>query len=516
MKMKMSEQTVHATSFRDPSGFVFRANGVYYRQVNKIYAANYDLLMDSGLYRVLTEKKLLIPHTESEETFGSSPDRYKTLLPRQLPMISYPVEWAPDQLRDAALLTLQILELAIDHGMVLKDANPQNIQFPAAAPLFIDTLSFEKYDPSRPWVAYRQFCECFVFPLYIHHYRRTGTHKILSSYPEGIPAGVTAGMLPWKSRFNGGAWMHVFLQSRINADVARIGSDKPHGAGGVSQGAGGARHAFSKTKLIHLLRHLRHILEGLKLDGHSVSAWSNYYSETIPGGTYLGAKEKLFMEFTEGIDPGSVLDLGANDGHFSRLLSKRMAAGMDPSADPGSPVSAQIVAVDSDWQSINALYCAIRGRHTSASRPLEQPARDILPLCVDIADPTPAAGFRNKERINFTERVHSDMVIALALVHHLALGRNIPLPGIARYLAELTKNRLIIEFVPLTDEKARELIRNRAVWHTPYDAEAFERCLGEYFHIEARSVIPGTERILYRMKKNVPGDPVDGQPKDKY
>jgi hypothetical protein len=192
---------------------------------------------------------------------------------------------------------------------------------------------------------------------------------------------------------------------------------------------------------------------------------------------YLDVKERLFQEFTEEIEFTTALDLGANDGHFSRRLAERAGT--------------QITAVDSDWRSINTLYREIRGR----------PVLNILPLCVDIADPTPAAGFRNDERASFTKRVRSEMVIALALVHHLVLGKNIPMSGIAGYFAELARTWLIIEFVPLEDEKAQELIRNRRVWHRPYDADAFERCFGKYFQIERRSVIAGTERILYRMKK---------------
>jgi hypothetical protein len=465
MKMKMPEQVQHPASFRDPSGFVFRVDAVCYRQVNLLYSENYELFMQSGLYRDLIGKKLLIPHTEIDENRTQSPDWYKTLLPRQIQVISYPAEWCPAQLRDAALLTLDILENSLDRGMVLKDANPRNIQFQDGAAIFIDTLSFEKYDPSIPWVAYRQFCECFLFPLYLHRYLGTGVHKILGCYPEGIPAAVTAGLLPWESRFNAGAWMHVFLQSRIHGD-----------------GAAGRRISFSKGKLLHLIRHLRHIVRNLGLDGRAVSEWSNYYNETILSRAYLEEKEKLFQQFISEIDFGSALDLGANDGHFSHLLANKEAG-------------TTIIAVDLDWPCIQRLY---RECKTGTST-------NIFPLCVDISDPTPASGFRNQERSSFSDRARCQLVVALALVHHLVLGKNIPLSGVARYFAELTTEWLIVEFVPLSDEKAQQLIRNRSVWHEPYDPAAFESGFGEYFHIQRRNIIPGTDRILYRMKKNTIG-----------
>ncbi len=468
----MPEQVQLPVSFRDPSGFVFRMDGVYYRQVNLLYSENYELFMQSGLYRDLIGKKLLIPHTEIDENRTQSPVWYKTLLPRQISVISYPAEWCPAQLRDAALLTLDILENSLDRGMVLKDANPQNIQFQDGAAIFIDTLSFEKYDPSMPWVAYRQFCECFLFPLYLHRYRGTGVHKILGSYPEGIPAVVTAGLLPWKSRFNAGAWMHVFLQSRIHRDGAAASRD----------GVAGRRISFSKNKLLHLIRHLRQLIRSLGLDGRAVSEWGNYYKKTILSRDYLEEKEKLFQPFVSEIDFGSALDLGANDGHFSRLLANREA-------------ETPIIAVDLDWPCIQRLYEECKTGKTG--KPIH-----ILPLCVDISDPTPASGFRNQERSSFSDRARCQLVVALALVHHLVLGKNIPLSGVARYFAELTTEWLIVEFIPLSDEKAQQLIRNKSVWHEPYDTGAFESSFAEYFHIQRRAIIPGTDRILYRMKKN--------------
>ena len=201
----------HPASFKDPSGFVFQANDINYRQVNKMYAENYELLFSSGLYKNLTEKKLLIPHKEVSENITQSPDWYKTLLPQQINFISYAYEWSFDQLKDAALLTLKVLKIAVEHGMILKDATPFNIQFNEGRAVFIDTLSFEKYDTTKPWIAYRQFCECFLFPLYLEHYLKSDVQKILSTYLDGIPVDITAKLLPMKSSLNMGVWLHVFF-----------------------------------------------------------------------------------------------------------------------------------------------------------------------------------------------------------------------------------------------------------------------------------------------------------------
>ena len=449
---------VHPASFRDPAGFVFAVNGVFYRQVHRSYADQYDLLMRSGLYDALTGKGFLISHTEIAENLTQSPDRYKTLLPRQLRRISYAGEWSPEQLKDAALLTLDIQLIAMDHGMILKDATPLNIQFEQGSPLFLDTLSFEKYDPSRPWIAYRQFCECFLFPLFLQRYGQTGTDRIISAWPEGVPAAVTARLLPLKSRWNAGAWMHVFLQSHVRALP--------------SSGTGNNQTGFSKTKLGRLIEHLHNLVSRLVRPSANHSAWSNYYDETILGKEYLDNKEQLFREYIRDIEFDDALDLGCNDGWFSKIL-----------AEKGVPV----LAVDSDWRCIDKLY---RAR-----------IPQILPLCIDLSNPTPASGFRNAERASFTDRGRADLVIALALVHHLALGKNIPFPLIAAYFSELTLRYLIIEFVPLADEKAQQLIARKETAPAGYAGASFESAFSRYFRIEKKDPIPGTARILYRLKK---------------
>jgi hypothetical protein len=456
----MPEFTPHPASYRDPSGFVFRKDGVYYRQVNQSYSSDFELLLQSGLYASLTQKRLLLPHSEIGEDLTGHPQRYKILLPEQVPLISYPDEWSPSQLRAAALLTLQLLRIGLDHGMVLKDATPLNIQFHKGKAIFIDTLSFEKYDPAQPWVAYRQFCECFLYPLYLNHYLSIGTHTLSGAYPEGIAADTTAALLPWKSRLRLGIWLHVLLPARVRKDAL----------------PGGRQLVFDKTKLLHLTGHLEQILENLDTRAGTPSHWKGYYQDSILSPAYLAAKEHLFRTYIDELSFASALDLGANDGYFSKILAEKAAA---------------VVAADSDWHCIESLH-----RYT-----LQHPGRPILPLCVDIADPTPARGFANAERSSFTNRMPADLVVALALIHHLVLGRNIPLTRIAAYLSQLTTAWLILEFVPLTDPKAAQLRGNRKGEAPPYDESALEQAFAGYFTIEKKSSIPGTERILYRMIK---------------
>jgi hypothetical protein len=456
----MTNYNPHPASFKDPSGFIFQAGGTIYRQVNKSYATVYDQLMSSGLYQQLINRKQLIPHQEIAENITQNGEWYKTLQPDPIPYISYPYEWCFEQLRDAALLTLSILRTALGHGMILKDATPFNIQFIAGKPIFIDTLSFEVYNPSRPWVAYRQFCQCFLFPLYLEHYLKKDVQKILSAYIEGIPVDVTARLLPWKSNLNLGVWLHVYLQNTIQ------------------QGKKGSPNTvqFQKKKLLDLISHLESILQRFPAERSYKTTWNNYYDDTILSQEYLQQKETIFRSFCEGLTIQSALDIGANDGYFSKILAAK---------------GIQVIATDVDGQCINRLYGEIK----------KKALPDILPLILDVSNPSPAVGFHNKERAAFHERIQTDLVLALALVHHLVIGKNIPLPMLAAYFHDIAP-QLIIEFVPKEDEKVQQMLKSRKDVFEDYNQERFEAFFSQYFLLIKKIKIPGTQRVLYHMQRN--------------
>ena len=450
----------HPASFRDPSGFVFQENDLFYRLVQPSYSADYSHLMGSGLYERLVEKQLMLSHHEVDAREWAFIDSYRILLPQQVPFISYPYEWSFEMLQDAALLTLQINRLAMDHGMILKDASGFNIQVMNGRPLLIDTLSFTRYDEKRPWVAYRQFCENFLFPLYLEYFLKVNAQKWLACYPSGIPVEVTAKLLPRKSRFHLGVWLHVYLQQTISSRARSTASAPP----------------FNKNKLLRLLSHLDSIIQHFGKSKSYPTTWRDYYEHTISSGEYLREKENIFRHFIRDIPFRAALDIGSNNGYFSEIL-----------AEKGSPV----ISIDTDSQCIRQLYLTVRKKSTT----------NLLPLCVDITNPSPAIGFNNLERASFLQRIHTDLIVALALVHHLVLSQNMPLEDLATFLAGITQRYLIIEFVPLADDKARELAENKDQYHSPYDSASFEFQFGRKFTIEKKEVIPGSERVLYLMVK---------------
>jgi hypothetical protein len=454
----MPEKNPHPASFRDPSGFIFMWEGKYYRQVNTSYGSDYELLMNSGLYDHLTEKKILLSHTETNEIIARQNSWHKTLEPTQVPYITYPYEWCFAQFRDAALLTLSMVKISIEYGMIIKDATPFNVQFIDGNAVFIDTLSFEKYDAEKPWVAYRQFCNMFLFPLYLEYYLRTDIQKIMIAYPDGIPVDITSRLLPLKSSLSLGVWLHVYLQNTVTQNTrSKTDGDK-----------------FSKKKLLNLVNHLEATIQKLN-SRMSRTEWSNYYESTIPGKNYLQEKEKVFREMISKMNIKTALDLGANDGYFSKILAEE---------------NTEVIAVDSDSRTISKLYNELKAGSI----------KNILPLVMDVANPSPSIGFRNRERPSFHQRIKTELVIALALVHHLVIGRNISLTVLAEYFSEITE-LLLIEWIPREDEKVMQMLSGRKDVFGDYTADHFEHSFSRFFHVKKKEKIPGCHRILYLMEK---------------
>lgn len=448
----------HPASYRDNSGFVFEHEGKFYRYVSPVYETHYHQLINSGLYDELVKTKKLIPHEEVTDTAAFNFRDGKILLPQQLAFISYPYEWSFDMWKDAALLTLHIALKALQKEMILKDATPFNVQFINGKTAFIDTLSFEQYETGKPWVAYHQFCECFLGPLLLMHYCHPDTGKLFTVYPNGIPINVLANLLPKRSKWNMGVFLHIHLQAKFS------GKQKPSKT---------KENSFSKQKLELLLKGLESFVQ--KLSPKNIkTTWDDYYTDTILGKDYLDAKTVLVRSFTNFVDYKTVIDLGANDGHFSLLLND----------------DKNIIAADADANCINDLYLKIK----------KEKRQNILPLINDLTAPSPAIGWANSERDSSTTRFKADLVMALALIHHLAIAKNIPLSFIADWLQPMAEN-LIIEFVPKEDEKVKLLLQSRKDIFDGYSLEHFKVAFAQSFQIVREEKVGNTNRTLFLMKR---------------
>ena len=449
----------HPASYRDKSGFVFEQDGKIYRYVHPDYDIHYTQLMSSGLYEDVVKKGKLIAHHELSEIqqFGFADGR--VLLPDQIPFISYPYEWSFDMWKDAALLTLQMAMAALKKEMILKDATPFNIQFHKGKPIFIDTLSFENYEEGKPWIAYRQFSECFLAPLLLMHYCHPDTGKFFTIYPNGIPMDVLVSLLPKRSKWNMNTLLHVHLQAKFS---------------GKQKQRAGNENNFSKQKLEILLKGLDRFVQKLVLKKVKTT-WDDYYTDTILGDDYLKAKTALVKLLISGIDYKTVIDLGANDGYFSLLFGD----------------DKNVLATDADSNCINELYHKIK----------KEGITNILPLVNNLSVPSPAIGWANTERESITVRLKADLVLALALVHHLAIAHNVPLYLIANWLYPMGEH-LIIEFVPKSDEKVKLLLQNRNDIFDEYNLENFKSIFTQKYQIIKEEKAGNTNRVLFLMKRN--------------
>lgn len=446
------------SSYRDNTGFVFEQGGKIYRFIHTAYANDYDLLMQSGLNDELVAKGWMVPHTEIKDWEEFDLPSGKILLPEQLPFISYPYEWSFSMWQDAALLTLGVAIASLNKGMSLKDATPFNVQFFRDGPIFIDTLSFEAYHENKPWVAYRQFCECFLGPLLLMQYCHPESHKLFAVYPNGIPLNVLVSLLPKKTRWRLDVYLHIYLQARLTKKGNRKNPAVTH---------------FSKKKLLLLLEGLTRLVTKLGVK-KMCSAWENYYSDTILGGDYLEKKTTLVRSFLEDIEFERIIDLGANEGLFSLLLQDS---------------AKNIIALDADEQCIDALYNKIKS----------EKIRNILPLVINLVTPSPAIGWNNSERDSITGRLKADLVMALALVHHLAIANNIPLLMIADWLKPMGKY-LLVEFIPKEDEKVQLLLQNREDIFVDYTLPAFKSEFSRHYDILKEETVANTQRVLFLMK----------------
>jgi hypothetical protein len=456
-------------SFRDPRGYVFRRDGVLYRHLDASASDDYDRFESSGLRIALHDAGLLIPHDE-DPALASERGAARVLRPEVVPFVSYPYEWSFSQLRDAALLTLRLQGTAMDHGMSLRDASAYNVQFHRGGPVLIDTLSFERLPEGRPWVAYRQFCQHFLAPLALMTYRDVRLGLLLRDHLDGVPLDLAASLLPRRAHVRPPLQLHLFLhaksQRRHAADGARTG-----GAGGAG---GASRRGFGTQAFRGLLDSLRTGVEGLGTP-EAVGGWADYEAE---GTHYPEAarqrKEKVVATWIERTAPASVWDLGANVGRFSRIASTR---GIDT------------VAFDLDAAAVDRNYVAAR----------DERDEHLLPLVMDLTNPSPGLGWDGRERASLADRGPADLALGLALVHHLVIGNNVPLPLLMTTVATLAR-AAVIEFVPKDDEKVRTLLATREDVFPGYTVEGFESAAGAAFEIEAREPLPDSGRVLYLLR----------------
>ena len=448
-----------SASFRDRSGYVFSWEGKIYRWISPEYLPQYQHLMDSGLYRALVDRRLMVAHKEVVLD-GFDDGGGIVIQPKRIPFISYPYEWCFEQYRDAALTTMDIQNIALEYGMVLKDASAYNIQFLTGYVVLIDTLSFDFYQEGSPWGAYGQYCRHFLAPLMLMSNVDFRLGHLMQFFIDGIPLDLASTLMK-----GGGmaAQMHIHAHAK---SVARHNDDGKKGT--VKQ------TIMKKSTLVAFCESLHRDtakLQPIKV----VTEWGDYYSNTNYSDVAAMSKETIVREMLVGIDNlKNVWDFGANDGRFSRIVNE---------------LDAHVVAFDIDENAVAVNWKEVKASH-----------RKMLPLILDLSAPSPAIGFANEERKSIIDRQKPDCIMMLAVIHHMAISNNLPFEKIATWIAKMTDN-LIIEFVPKDDSQIQVLLATRKDIFPDYDCDHFETAFGYFFKLEKKVPVEGSKRIMYLWRK---------------
>ncbi len=459
-------------SFRDPDSRVFYSDGAVLRALSERGAADWRALAASRMFADATTAGRLVPTEEIDVADGQpllrGASAAAVLRHDRIPFVSYPYEWTPGMLRDAALLQLDLLLAALDEDLTLKDATPYNVQFRGALPIFVDVGSFEPLRPAEPWVGYRQFCELFLYPLLLGAWKGVPFQPWLRGSLEGIRPAEMRALMSFRDRFRRGALAHVFLHARLDRSYSRSGRT----GGDVKKELRSA--GFSKDLIRANVRKMRKLVDGLGWEPPK-GVWTEYRDDNTYTDADAAAKDAFVESVADALGPKLVWDLGCNDGRYSEIAARHAEL---------------VVAVDSDPATVELLYARLR----------EARRTDILPLTLDLVDSSPGLGWRGRERRRLEDRGRPDLVLCLALMHHVCITGNVPVDEYVAWLAAL-RGEVVVELVRREDPMVRRLLAAKAEGtHPDYDEAYFERALGEAFDIERREVLPSGTRVLYHAR----------------
>lgn len=506
-------------SYKDSAARVVQEEGIFYRYIFDEYQAEYDHLMQSGLYKALIDKNFIISHEEvayeevahenQQAQQESQPQQkiYKKLLPHQIAFQSYPFEWSYGQWRKVIYVYLQINKIALAHGMLLKDATPFNFYFENGKPVLLDTSSFMFFEEGAPWIAYKQFCMEMLSPLALMHYNGQRWSKLTMSHLRGLPLNFMSKQLPLKSWFNNTVLLHIHLHGKYanaegetKAAKVAIKQEKNSLKKNSITNQSLIKKGFSKEKLLSLFGIIECSVEKWKQAYPFEKHWLDYYQNDIASDSYLVNKETIIKEWLLAIQPKTVLDLGANTGKFSLIASE---------------YTEQVIAIESDGICVDAIDSAFRfdkkdhtkgnvfiDTHFETNEKITSEKKRYYTLQMDLAETTPNMGVLEQEFSSIYTRAKSEMVLALALTHHLSITNQFSFEQIAAMLSRFSEQYCITEFVSACDEKVQLLIKDKQRSFAYYTEAAFEKAVETQFAIKEKKFIEGSERIIYLLEKH--------------
>lgn len=462
--MSDPKAAVNAGSFRDRDGRVYHFQERVFRGLSESALESYRLLEQKPFYKKLAESGKIIGTRELPSAENPLPDDVKAqwagfLEHDPVAVISYPYEWTFSMLKAAAVLQLHLVERAVSDGFTLKDATPYNIQFVGRKPVFIDIPSFETLREGEPWSGYRQFCEMFLFPLFLQAYKGCNFQPFMRASIDGVGVQAAAALFGFRDRFRKGVMSHLWLQSKLDRRF-----------GGTSENVRSSLKSagFNRELILVNVRKLQKLVNKLEWKAKG-SEWGDYTEFHNYSDEDHQLKEAFVRSAVENVRPVTVWDIGCNTGQFSRIASAGCA---------------RVVSTDIDHVAVERIF-------------LNPDTPDnILPLVQNVADPSPNWGWRNCERSDLQTRSRPDLVLCLALVHHVVITANIPLAEFIDWLASLT-DKLVIEYVSRRDDKVQTLLRNKDDKYKDYSRASIESNLRRHFVISDQRDVNNGDRSLY-------------------
>jgi hypothetical protein len=452
-------------SYRDSAARVVAKKDGYYRYIFNQYKAEYDHLMQSGLYEELTQKKLLIEHQEKIIDY-SDPNIYKLLYPTQIPFHSYPFEWSYTQWRKAILAYLEINHIALKYGMVLKDATPYNFYLTGGKAVMFDTSSFMFFKENDSWIAYRQFCEEFLSPIVLMHYNGSKWSKLTMAHLSGITLNFVSKQLPFKSWFNLTTLLHIHIHSKYSGKTLPLKTEATKKNG----------FTIEKIKSLHTM--IFATITKWRMAYQFNNHWQGYYEQNIESRIYLAHKENTIKEWLEKTKPKSILDLGANTGKFSFIAANY------------SPL---VIALEEDDNCVDTIEKDI----------VDKKLNNVVTLTGNLANPSPALGLLNSASENIYKRGYSEMVLALALTHHLHFTNKMSFNQIGEQLSKFSSKFVIVEFIELEDSKVQFIINRKEIKLVNYTFEYFVKSMKKEFILKEEVKLNDSKRILLLLQKEI-------------
>jgi ribosomal protein L11 methylase PrmA len=460
----MSLAIADAGSFRDPSGKIFSLGGEIYRAVMGKAAGEFSAFKQSGLLDTMIQKGTLVSTKEVDAKVLAKAgiDPSLVLHHAKVPFISYPYEWSFPLLKAAAILHLNVQIEALRGGFSLSDSTAYNVQFNGVKPVFIDVLSFRKYVEGEIWSGHRQFCEQFLNPLLLRAFFGIPHNNWFRGNLEGVETAMLARMLPWWRNLSFNVLSHVTLQARLQS-AAIVDNGKSV--------AKAKQVKLPKLNYERMLLSLRDWIAGLQPRDTGQTVWQHYAENTTYDTDEQKAKKRFVADFCGKVKPRQLWDIGCNTGDYSEVA---LASG-----------ASQVIGFDFDQGALERAHARAKAKKL-----------DFLPLFQDGANPSPDQGWANAERKSVMSRGGANAIVALAFEHHLAIGRNIPLPGVVDALVKMAPQG-VIEFVQKKDPTVQQLLALREDIFPDYTPETFETALKAKARVVKQETVSASGRTLY-------------------